>query len=223
MVPNPNHIYNYQTTNSTLIEIFEAFSQQGQFNKDFKRRKSEFEIRVPGSPLLGERGPVIPNKYWSIQGGWSYTLSKMDLDLAYFDDWFLEKIPQGYAEGLLKKGWPSKGILRQGLKGTLEVMTTLEYFDAFSLRVAGELRGLFWLCLLYYEPLSSTGTTVECQQGGSVWTKPHIFLTKTMPDAVLHGKRYLPSRNPPAPAPAPKPSPKQNRTLPAPAPSFCPV
>merc|ERR1719487_2426572 len=51
MVPNPNHVYTYKTKNDTLIGIFDAFSELNNFNKNFTRRKTEFEVRVPGGPI----------------------------------------------------------------------------------------------------------------------------------------------------------------------------
>jgi hypothetical protein len=188
LVANPNHIYGYETTNATLIEIYDAYSQQYKFNEDFTRQESEFEIRVPGGPLHAQRGPTIPNKYWGIAGGWSYKLSKIDLDFGYFDDLFLEKLPDDYVDELLKKGWPSLGLLRNKLADRLQSMLQLSYVDSFAVKAAGELRAFFYLCLLYHYQDVDSGITKECHPGGTAWIDPYKFLSVTLPYAIEHGR-----------------------------------
>jgi hypothetical protein len=204
LVPNPNQIFSYASKNATLIELYEAYKEQYSFNKDFARRETEFEIRVPGGPLHSNVGPVIPNGYWSIHGGWNYTVTKVDMDLGYMDDWFLSKLPESYSEALLKKGWPSLGAQRKGIT-KLSIMLKLNHFDAFAEKAAGEVRAIFYLCLLYHFQDAETGITVECHPGGSVWAAPLTFLTKTLPDAIKHGR--------PKP-PTPKPSKPNNVVVP---------
>jgi len=174
-VPNPNYVFKAGTKNATILKVYKALRERKNYNQNFSHRRSEFEVRVPGGPVFGQRGPVQRNAYWGINGGWNFTLSKIDNNLAFFDDWFLERLPGSFSDALIKKGWPSfKGDARNQKLSMLAV----QYVDAFSQSASGELRALFFLCLLVHSPDCKTGLTTECHKGGAVWENPHQFLAR---------------------------------------------
>merc|ERR1719428_1238018 len=114
LVPNPNYLFDYKSQNETIVKIWEELYMGYHFDINWSHFKSEFDVRVPGGPIFGEEGPTRSNKYWGMKGGWYFTMSNMDLNLAFFDEWLLEKIPDDYAKALLKKAWPTLGIQRRG-------------------------------------------------------------------------------------------------------------
>jgi len=187
-VLNPNYVEDFGI-NSSIAQVYDALTMAYYNDADFKYKKTELEVNLQGGPILGTRGPTVPNDHWGIVGGWNYSLSKIDLHLAFYDDWFLERLPPDYSQGLLNKGWPTLGVYRLAKFGVgqTSAMINLHFFDAWSITVAGELRAIFWLCLIFYQPDAATGLTRECHKGGSVWQDPNTFLSVTLPRAILHG------------------------------------